>query len=157
MELNERETLVKVEQQLKNSIENQAQITEDMREIFGRIDRESKILAAVKGDLQTHLETSNVQRESCNDRIESSQRRVEYARSKIEEMQEKHNLAVKDLKEAIEKEEDAREKLERELAVFMESVKTSVRNFKLLVAIIGTFFGVFTPYVTLLIKEILGK
>jgi chromosome condensin MukBEF complex kleisin-like MukF subunit len=157
MELNERETLVKVEQQLKNSIENQAQITVDMREIFGRIDSESKILAGVRGDFQTHLETSIVQRQNCDARLSLSSKELDHTSAKIKELQDRHELAMRQLQDLLNKEEDAREAIEKDFAVFKESISTSIRNFKLLVGILGTVFGIFTPYVTLVVKDVLGK
>ncbi len=75
----------------------------------------------------------------------------------MEEAQEKQDEAIKSLGEAIKKEEDVREVFEKNFAVFQESIKTSIRNFKLLVGILGTIFGILTPYVTLVIKDVLGK
>jgi chromosome segregation ATPase len=157
MELNERETLVKVEQQLKNSIENQAQITDDMREIFNRIESESKVLAGIKGDLQTHLETTIVQRDNCNTRIEAINARVKDLEWRIEESRKEAEESRKEVRSALKREEDAREEIERDYAIFKESLKVSIRNFKLIVGAIVSIATIATPYITLVLKNILDK
>ena len=58
MELNERETLVRVEQQLKDSVNNQSKIMSDLKEIFGRIETDSKLVVTLNGDLKYYLENS---------------------------------------------------------------------------------------------------
>lgn len=150
MELNERETLIKVEQQLKNSIENQAQIVEDMREIFSRIDSGSKVIAGVKGDLQTHLETSLVQRENCLSRIANN-------KCIFEDLERRYEENKREIRTALEKEETARENLENDYRNFKDMLKTSIRNFKLMMATIVGIATIITPYITLVLKEILDK
>lgn len=157
MELNERETLVKVEQQLKNSIENQAQIVSDMREIFNRIESQSKILAGVKGDLQTHLETSTVQRESCNSKIGNNTRDLENILTKIKNIEERQENNQKEIRTALGCEEDAREEIDRDYALFKENLKVSVRHFKLITGTIVGIATILTPYITLVLKELLDK
>lgn len=152
MELNERETLVKVEQQLNNSIENQAQITEDLREIFSRIDRESKILSTVKGDLQAHLETSLVQRENCNVKIESAIRDIGKA-----EVSLKTNIVSLESKigEIVNKYEEERKKIDSikvDYRLFEESIKSTIKTFKVTIAVFGIIMSILSPYITLLLS-----
>lgn len=157
MELTERETLIKVEQKLHNSIENQAQIVEDMREIFNRIDQESKCLVSLKGDLQTHLQTSAVQRENCTTRMQGNSKDLERLLLKVADIEDKYELRFKEIGDLLKKEENSRENLEKNFEIFKESINTTIRNFKLLVTIVGTIMGIFTPYITLVLKDILGK
>jgi len=65
--MDERETLIRVEQQLQDSIRNQSLILNDLKEIFNKIETESKSIAIVKSELNTHLETTTLRREE-NDR-----------------------------------------------------------------------------------------
>ena len=157
MELTERETLVKVQEQLRSSVENQSQIVEDMREIFSRIDTESKLLAAVKGDLQTHLETSSMQQENILTRFNNLSRDSERLLVRIDAVASKQEESIKEIRTCLENEEQKREDLEKSFAVFQESVKSSVRSFKVTISIIATVMGLLTPYITLVLKDLLGK
>lgn len=150
MELNERETLVKVEQQLKNVIENQTQISEDQRGIFNKIEQESKTLAAVKGDLKAHLETSTVQRQNCSEQINSTKKESIRIESSLKE-------EVLILKDRYEEERTLREALEKELAVFKQTIQHSFRIFKWTIGVIGVIMSILTPYITLLINGWIKK
>lgn len=157
MELTERETLVKVEQQLQNAIENQSQIVEDMREIFGRIESDSKALSAVKGELQTHLETSAVQRDNCSDKIDNNNNKVSELSEKIKSINNNVDVSLGELKKILKKEEESREKIEKDYKIFKESLKTSLKNIKMLFGFIAALLAIISPYLTLIIKEALSK
>jgi hypothetical protein len=68
--LDEKETLIRVEQQLKDAVTNQQQIIEDLRTIFGRIDREAKIVASLRSDLKSHLDSTPIKQQEIDNRIE---------------------------------------------------------------------------------------
>ena len=60
MELTERETLIKVEQQLQDSVKNQATILSDIKEFFNRIETESKFIASTNAELKSYKEASAI-------------------------------------------------------------------------------------------------
>lgn len=116
MELNERETLIRVEQQLKDSIANQAQIMSDLKEIFARIEGDSKIVTQIKGDLRTHLETNSLKEQEMSRRIDEVIKDTNSNSQKISKEREER-------KEALNQEKNKRE-------TFEEKIKTSFGVFK---------------------------
>ena len=82
--MDERDTLIRVEQQLQDSIKNQSLILDDLKEIFGKIEEESKRIAAVKSELYTHLETSSVRREDTERRFKALEQQCEKINEDIE-------------------------------------------------------------------------
>ena len=136
MELNERETLIRVEQQLKDSIANQSKIMTDLKEIFSRIESDSKVVAQIKGDLKTHLETNRLKNQDINRRIEEVVRETnENSKRILREREER--------KESINK-----EKIERE--TFEERVKTSIGVFKVSISIIASIATIISAIVLIL-------
>lgn len=115
MELNERETLIKVEQQLNDSAQNQTQIMSDLKEIFQRIESESKIVTTIRGDLKGHSDNSRLRWESLEKRLESIE--------KLEDKIENNEKSISNLKE--------------EQGKFEEQVKSSARVTKWIIGIIA--------------------
>jgi hypothetical protein len=89
MDLNERETLVKVEQQLKDSIKNQEQIIDDLREIFGKIDANSKATLQIETDLRVHLETSKVTRAEAEEKVNQLEKKNDNVEVKLDKITKK--------------------------------------------------------------------
>jgi predicted nucleic acid-binding Zn-ribbon protein len=90
MELTERETLVRVEQQLKDSVQNQSQIMVDLKEIFSRIESDSKMMVAVTGDVKSHLDNSKY-------RWDELEKKLTHINEKIKQCEEKTGDNTKDI------------------------------------------------------------
>lgn len=119
MELNERETLIKVEQRLNDSAQNQSQIMSDLKEIFQRIENESKTVTTIRGELKGHSDNSKLRWESLEKRLGS----FEKAHESLEKKTEDNEKAVNNLKE--------------EQGKFEETVKASARVTKWVIGIIA--------------------
>jgi len=74
--MDERETLIRVEQQLQDSIKNQSLILNDLKEIFNKIEIESKAIVSVKSDLNTHLEMTVIRREETERRYREFENKI---------------------------------------------------------------------------------
>lgn len=168
MDLNERETLVKVQQQLENSIENQSQITEDMREIFFRIDRDSKSLESLKSDVRSHIETTSIKLDTMFSKIsdvtkmfEKLEKRIETTESKSDAsdttIDNKITLLKSEVQKSILEEKDSREKFERKQISFNSGLKVILRNALLIISGAATLLSLLSPYIVLLIKKMTGN
>lgn len=71
MELSDRETLIKLEQQLQNSNQNQNQIIEAQGVIFSKIDKQSKEIFDLKTKLHTISETTILRKEQMDFKIKN--------------------------------------------------------------------------------------
>jgi len=125
MELTERETLVRVEQQLKDSVTNQSQIMADLKEIFQRIEKESKVVHILRGDFDTHKGTSNVKLDTVIKELKDAEKKLEDLDDDIKKQETKFDKALADQKlhftDKINKERIARSN-------FQKTVQTSVRT-----------------------------
>lgn len=120
MEPSDRDTLIRVEQQLKDSIQNQGQILEIQRDISQKVERDSKQLTVLTGDVKGHLESSKIRWEELEKKLNAFDKRV------IEtEKSTKDN--IKDI--TAEKEERIK---------FDQSVAASARTAKWIATILGS-------------------
>ena len=132
MELNERETLVKVEQQLQDSMRNQGQITNDQKEIFNRIESESKIVASINADVKILKENSNLRLVEIEKRLTCLENNcVAYDKNLTEE--------IANRKEAMNDEAKARESFELTIKA---SYRTTVIILGVIIIIIGAIVSV---------------
>jgi hypothetical protein len=58
--MDDREMLIRVEQQMKDATQNQLQIMTDLKDLFRRIENDSKTVSQLKGDFQVFLQTSSM-------------------------------------------------------------------------------------------------
>jgi len=70
--MDDREMLIRVEQQMKDATQNQLQIMVDLKDIFRRIENDSKAVSQMKGDFQTFSETSSLKMLEIERRITDS-------------------------------------------------------------------------------------
>ena len=145
MELTERETIVKIEQQLNDSTRNQAQIVEDMRDIFSKIDQESKLLASIKSDLRAHVETSAVQRNGCTSMLKEQKEDFE---NSVEDI----DSSVEDLKKSFDKYKEDQLKKEELQIKFNAGIKVTIRNIGIAFTFIFSILTMLAPYLTDIIK-----
>jgi archaellum component FlaC len=146
MDQQQRDTLIRIEQQLKDSVQNQIQVIEDIRTVFNRLERESKIIASLKAELRSHLDTTPIRK------LESDNR-IRYIEERHSELKESFNK-FKD--ESRSKNSDSLinelDKLDKEFLTFKTEIKTSL-------VITRWIFGVAITLVTVIltILNIYGK
>jgi hypothetical protein len=58
--MDDREMLIRVEQQMKDATQNQLQIMADLKDLFRRIENDSKTVSQLKGEFQVFLQTSTM-------------------------------------------------------------------------------------------------
>jgi hypothetical protein len=139
--MDDRETLIRVEQQLKDSIQNQTQIIEDLRTIFSRIEVATKVVAGIKSDLKAHLESSPIRKEELSNRLK-------YIEERHTELKESYNKFKDEIRAVINKkpeDDDSGEKintLEKQFIEFKTEIVTSVAMTRWIFGGIITLLGV---------------
>jgi len=155
MELNERETLVKVEQQLNNSIDNQKMISDELREFMKKLERNDKAMGLLQMDLKTHMNEAPLRREDLKNKLQLIGQDIATLKQKQNDNGKEFQKDIEELEKAIaDKIEDLGKKLEdaggslntekTERGTFETTVKTSVRNFKIFISTIIGFFAFLT-------------
>ena len=130
MELSDRETLVKVEQQLNNSIENQTKISQELREFLQKLEKNDKYVGVLRVELKTHLSEAPLRREDLNNKLIYMNKEIEELKRKSEKI----NKSIEDIYDKIDT-----EKTER--GTFETTVKASVKSFKVFITVIIGLFG----------------
>lgn len=136
--MSEEVTVARIEQQLKDAVVNQEQIIEDLRTIFNRIDRESKIIALIRSDLKSHLDTSVVKGDELNSRFKFIEERHidlkdSYTKFKdkvsdeIEKVKGVDKVDGVDIKRQIRDINDKVEKNSQDYTTFKTEINTSMR------------------------------
>jgi hypothetical protein len=133
--MDERETLIRVEQQLADSVKNQSLILDDLKEIFGKIDEESKYIAIVKSDLNTHLETGNVRREERERRFKILEEQISKLSQQVTDAQEKNTKSANDAE------------------TFKKQVMTSIGLLKWIVGAMAVIISTVWPIVTFILEK----
>ena len=140
MELTERETLIKVDQQLQDSIRNQSQIISDLKDFFSRIENESKTVAAISAELRTHRETSTLRWTELDKKLNSLEQSISEITQETNELRDLLTKEKEDRTSADNSEKNEREK-------FQESINTS---FKTTSFILGGVVGIIWLIVTII-------
>lgn len=151
MEDRERDMLIRVEQQLANASQNQKTILEDLREIFSRLERDSKMVTSIAGDLKAHLESSVIRWSNLEKRLSEMERRLEGIEKKIDFNADCITAEREERTEAITAEREGRVKDREEQGKFEQSVKASFNTVAWIVgalASIATIISVFGVIVT---------
>lgn len=131
MELNERETLLLVEQQLKDSIKNQSQIISDLHEIFERIDKQAKSSFVVESDLRVHLETYKIFKTEIENKTKEFDEESTSFADKLNTLESKIN-----------EESNNRKDFEKEIKTSINVIKAIVGAILALLAIAGSIIGI---------------
>jgi len=161
--MDEKETLIRVEQQMQDSIKNQSLILNDLKEIFNKIESESKATAIVKSDLNTHLETTVVRREDNERRFKALEEHQKNFIQLINDLQNdlplefssfkeslinNSKIENENLKKLIAEEQSKRTDQFNEYRIFQKQITTSIAMLKwmvgFLVVAIGALWPVFT-------------
>jgi len=141
MELNDRETLIKVEQQLTNSIENQKLISEELRGFLKKLERNDKALALFQIDLKTHISEAPLRRDALSNKLKYITQTIDELKKISEKIKTKYDIELKDFEKKIEDLEGSLITEKTERGTFETTVKTSARSFKVFISIIVGFFS----------------
>lgn len=147
--MEDRDTLIRVEQQLQDSIKNQSLILNDLKEMFSKIEIESKATVAVKSDLNMHLEMTTVRREDTERRFRSLEDRLKEAMQIKEELLIENTKLRDLLKDESKKITD--ETTDRKL--FEKQVTTSIGLIKWLFGIVLVIISVVWPILTFVLDK----
>jgi uncharacterized membrane protein len=155
--MDERETLIRVEQQLQDSIKNQSLILNDLKEIFNKIELESKATTAVRSDLSNHLDMTVVRREE-NDRrfraIEEKQKEVIMILNSFKDDTLKLIKNENDkIKLDFEEEKKERIKESQESKIFQKQIQTSIGLIKWIVGFLFIIISTIWPILTFFFKK----
>lgn len=139
--MDERETLIRVEQQLQDSIKNQSLILNDLKEIFDKIEIESKAISAVKSDLNTHLEMTIVRREENDRRFRVLEERQKEILNVFSEFQNKIRFEF---------EEERKKRVEdiNEAKIFQKQISSSINLIKWIVGFLFLSMSTIWPIIT---------
>ncbi len=134
MELNERETLIKVEQQLNNLIDNQAQISNELREFLKKLEKNDKTVGLLHIELKTHLGEAKLLKEYASNKHAYVTKEIDEFKKELKVFGEKYDKKTEDLEDVI-----STEKTER--SNFEIVIKTSVKNFKIFISVLVGLFS----------------
>ncbi len=152
MEDRDRDMLIRVEQQLANASQNQAAISVDLKDIFGRLERDSKMVTMISGDLKGHLESSILRWANLEKRLNDIEKKLEGIEEKIAINADDITEEREERTEAITKEREERSKDNEDRKNFEQGVRTSVSTVSW---IIGALAGLATviSVATLFVKH----
>jgi len=88
MELSDRETLIKLEQQLQNLNDNHQNIKDAQKVIFEKIDKNSKEIFGLKSKLHTVVETSALRKEQLDTKVDENADDINKVNSDITKIKE---------------------------------------------------------------------
>lgn len=143
MEDREKETIIRVEQQLKDSVENQQLILRDLKEIFQRIERESKVLTTLSGDVKGHVESSSIRWSELDKKLETINKGLESVK---QQSSENERAIAKEITERTKSVNDEREERVR----LHETVMGSVRMAKIMGGLLGGISAIITVIIGLI-------
>lgn len=141
MEDRDKEMIIRVEQQLANASQNQRTIIEDLKEIFNRLERDSKLVTSISGDLKAHLESSVIRWSGLERRLSEIERRLEGIENKIDVNAKSITKEREERTEAITIEREERSKDSEQRKNFEQGVRASVNTVSW---IIGALAGMAT-------------
>lgn len=152
MEDRDRDMLIRVEQQLANASQNQKTISEDLRDIFNRLERDSKMVTTISGDLKAHLESSIIRWTNLEKALSELERRLGGIEDKIDMNADNITIEREERTDAITSEREERSKDNKQRENFEQGVKASVNTISW---IIGALAGIATiiSVVALFIKH----
>lgn len=123
-------SLIRVEEQLKESAKNQASIMADLKEIFGRLEKESKITTILSGDLKAQIEASKFRWETVSKRLDEGDK------------------LFKDISKSLSDEKEDRGNFEQE-------IKGSIKTLKWVIGTLATLATVLSSVIAFL--QFIGK
>jgi len=124
----DREMLIRVEQQLANSSQNQQTILEDLREIFKRLERDSKVVTVISGDIKGHMDSSVIRWTNLEKRLLEMERRLGTIENKLEDNSRSVIMEREERTKAITVEREERSKDNEERKNFEQGVRATVNT-----------------------------
>jgi two-component sensor histidine kinase len=103
--MDDREMLIRVEQQMQDASKYQVSIMSDLKEIFHRIENDSKIVSQLRGETDTYMKTFDL-------RLADIERRF------VEKF-----IILKELQDDLSKEKQERSTLQNELNGTLKTIK----------------------------------
>ena len=116
MDLSDRELLIRIEQKLQNSVSNYKQHVLDLKEIFGKIETNSKSLVSIETNQKTMMENQK----------------------QVDEKFKDNELKFSELRKTIDKEENERIAFENEI----KGGQKAYRLVLLIISAIATLMGI---------------
>lgn len=142
MEDRDRDMLIRVEQQLANASQNHKTILDDLREIFSRLERDSKMVTSISGDLKAHLESSVIRWSNLEKRLSEMERRLEGIEHKIDINAECITIEREERTEAITAEREERNRDHEEQTKFEQGVKASFNTVVWIIGALASFASI---------------
>lgn len=144
--MDDKETLIRVEQQLQDSIKNQSLILSDLKELFNKIDTESKSISSVKSDLSSFIDMSTVRREEVNRRLKflDDRQKEAYVFSRSELEKTKADLE-QEKKKRVEDINDGK--------IFQKQITVSITIIKWIIGFLFLVISTVWPIVTFLLDK----
>ena len=131
MQMEDRDaSLIRVEEQLKESAKNQAFIMADLKDIFNRLERESKATTILSGDVKNFTETAKYRCDLMVKRLDDG------------------DTLFKEMAKEMTKEKESRVQFEQE-------VRTSIKTIKWVFGTLATLASVLSA--GLGIAQVMGK
>jgi len=127
---------IRVEQQVKDSVANQQSIMQDLKEIFHRIESNSKNVVQIKGDLKAYFDSNSVKGLEYERRINDLEKKCEEVKTTIAKEREERLASINE------------EKGKRES--FETTIISSFRASKIFVTIISGLAAFFAAIVVIL-------
>lgn len=119
MDMSDRDILIRVEQQMQDTSRNQTQIMSDLKEIFNRIESDSKVVSQLKGDDKAFYETTNLKM------------------TEFERRQAEVQVQAKDLAAELKSEKEQRAKVEKDFNAFQSESRGSITAIKWIFSIVA--------------------
>lgn len=131
MQMEDRDaSLIRVEEQLKESAKNQASMMADLKDIFNRLEKESKASMIISGDLKSHIESSKYRCDAILKRLDDG------------------DAQFKDIVKDLTGEKEGRIKFEQNITSSIRTIKWVFGSIATIAAILSSILG---------ILQILGK
>jgi phage host-nuclease inhibitor protein Gam len=159
--MDDKETLIRVEQQLQDFTRDYIAMASDLKALFTKIENEAKCNASTQAELTTHVETGIVKKEENERRylnIEDKLKELSSNLSKIEEELYKEISSIKvDIDEKLKNEiKNLKDQLDNkivELEVLKSTWRTSLNFIKGIIVFIATVLTIFWPTIFFLLTK----
>lgn len=153
----QRESLIRLETQLQDSIKNQNQILADLKDIFNKIEAESKSIMTVKSDLSNHLEMTVVRREDNDRRFKNNDEKIkelfDLQKSGYSQIAGDIAKVRNELQEEIKHIQKSRSDQAIEFSLFQKQITTTVGLLKWLLGVLIAISGVAWPVISFFLKQ----
>jgi hypothetical protein len=143
MDDHDRDMLIRVEQGLQNTNQNQIKLLEDLRTIFNRLEQESKLVTVISGDLKAHLEGSVIRWSNIDKNLSEISRRLSTLEDKYDSVSDNIITEREERTKSDTAEREERARANQESENFEREVKASMRT-------VGWIFGAISSFATIL-------